>query len=399
MSNSSSTASPVASLVDSAVDSPSPAARLARAALGLLPGLSESEVLARLRASNRSSDLQQRVLAFYLEEVDSRRLHQSYGHHSTARFAEDLLGIDRRRASELVAVGRLLLSLPTLDRAFCEGRISWSKILLLRSVVVPEHEQKWLERALASSVRELALAVKQARPGGAPREPGTTRGLPEVRFRVEMEVDVLTHQKLDLAKQKLSAEVGHPVGDAELLSELAEIFLNLEADGTVPGRTRVDSSLYRIVLHPAPEDGPTGRGAGAPLVVETEIGPVPIDGNADDGPLAAVRSDCICCEAEVVEVSDIPAGREAGAGARVLRSEGHGDGQGEGTGRGAGRDTGTDGRNTAGTTLPPHQPRRGCAGGCSTGTTSAAAAAAPATASPPTTSSSAPTTGRPTWRT
>ena len=61
------------------------------------------------------------------------------------------------RTRELLRVGRLLLSLPLLDRASCEGRINGSKLLLLPRGASPEHEAAWLERTEALPCRRLAL--------------------------------------------------------------------------------------------------------------------------------------------------------------------------------------------------------------------------------------------------
>jgi hypothetical protein len=124
--------------------------------------------------------------------------------------------------------------------------------------------------------------VAQSKPGAPPRRPGGGKGLPEVRFRVDMQVGVLTHRKFDLAKQKLAAERGAVVDDAQCLDVLAGLFLDLEEDGSVEGRNRVRSSLYRIVLR---ED------ASAPgeLLADTELGPVPVEEQA-----------CIRCDADVV---------------------------------------------------------------------------------------------------
>jgi Holliday junction DNA helicase RuvB len=245
-----------------------PDARRALAAYDMVQGLSVKEVEARLVLASRLEETGQRALAFYLAEVADRGLHQAAGHSSVAAYAEALLGLDRRRTSELVAAGRRLLELPAVDLAFCEQRIAWTKVLLLLRVAAPEHEAAWLARALALPTRALGREVALARPGHAPRRPGGTKGLPPVRFRVRADVSAVAHQKLDLAKQKLSAERGEPVGEAELLEVLAETFLNLEEDGSVPGRTRVDASLYRVVLRPE----------GDALLVDTDdLGPLPVE--------------------------------------------------------------------------------------------------------------------------
>ena len=237
-------------------------------AVELRHGLAVAEVHNHLARGLWLRDTGQRILAFYLTEMATRRLHQRTGHSSTAQYAEARLGLEPRRTRELIAVGKALLALPAIDGAFCEERIGWSKVLLLMRVANPEHETAWLERALALNCRGLALEVRLSRAGGPPRKPGDRKGLPEVRFPVSMSLPTLAHRKFELAKQKLSAERGRPMTDAECVEAFAELFLDLEEDGSVEGRTRVSSSLYRIVLR---EDGPAGE-----VVADTELGPVPV---------------------------------------------------------------------------------------------------------------------------
>jgi Holliday junction DNA helicase RuvB len=260
--------------------------RQALEAAGLVPGLPLAEIHARLEAGLRLHDTGQRVLAFYLNEMDVGRLHQASGHGSTAHYAEARLGIDRRRTSELIAVGKKLLTLELVDHAFCRQEIGWSKVLLLVGVATPEHQEAWLDRARKLSCRALALEVRLSKPGSPPRPPGERKGLPEIRFRFDADVGTLTYGKLERAKQKLSAESGRSVTDAEFLDVMADLFLQLEEDGSVPGRTRVSSSLYRIVLRPE---------AGGGLVMDSEVGPLPV---ADGEP--------ILCDGEVVPAADAP---------------------------------------------------------------------------------------------
>lgn len=254
-------------------------------AAGLVQGLPLSELHARLQMGMRLEDTGQRVLAFYLNEMEVGRLYQATGHGSTAHYAEARLGMDRRRTSELTSVGKKLLTLPAIDNAFCRQELGWSKVALLVTVATTEHEEAWLARARELSFRDLALEVRLTKPGSPPRGPGERKGLPEIRFKVDVAVGVLTHGKLDLAKKKLSTECGRLVNDAECLDALADLFLQLEEDGSVPGKTRVLSSLYRIVLRPDDD----GRG----LLMESDLGPLPIEGG-----------DAIRCDGEVVSLRD-----------------------------------------------------------------------------------------------
>ena len=260
-------------------------------------GLGLSCVRDHLHIGLRLGDAGQRILAFYLVELEDRRLYQACGHASTVSFAEHELELDRRRTGELIRIGRKLLELPAIDAAFLAGLLGWSKLLLLTRVAVQAHDEAWLARAQALTCRDLAREVKLSRPGRPPRAPGERKGLPEVRFPVKATLDVLAWQKLELAKQKLAAELGRTVSDADFLDLMAEMALQTEEDGTIPGRTHVSASLYRIVLRPAAEPG-ARRDTGA-LVAETQEGLLPIDGGDD-----VVRSGAVRCDAACLHIHD-----------------------------------------------------------------------------------------------
>ncbi len=108
--------------------------------LHLVAGLSPEEVQRRLQEVNRATDLGHRMLAFYLWEMQERRLFQLSGHASAVHFATTRLGMSRRRARELVAAGGMLAKLEVLDGAFCRGELSWSKVRLLTEVAVADTE-------------------------------------------------------------------------------------------------------------------------------------------------------------------------------------------------------------------------------------------------------------------
>jgi hypothetical protein len=218
-------------------------ARRLLAETDLVQGLGIQEVETRLQVGLRLHDARHRILAFYLADMDARGLHQERGFSTLVHYARERLGLSKRRAYELLRAGQKLLELPSIDRAFAEQRIGWSKVQLLVKVATPEHEEAWLERALALTVRELEREIARSKEGQAPRKPGDQRGLSHIKFSIGAKVSPLTHRKWDRAKAKLSAELGHPLSDAEVLDLMAEMCLGTDADGTIPGRKAVHGSL------------------------------------------------------------------------------------------------------------------------------------------------------------
>jgi hypothetical protein len=260
---------------------PSAPPQAPREEIPMREGLPAVEVRRLLALAARRHETGARQLAFYLVEMEERRLYQETGHDSTAFYAEARLALDRRRTSELLRIGRTLLELRDVDAAFCDGRLSWSKVLILAGVVTPKYEAEWLERALALDCRALAALARTSKPGGPPRKPGNTKGLPEIRFPLGMRVGVVEHALIEQAQAKLSAELDRQIPLTELFLTLCSDFLTTEADGSMPGRKRVDSSLYRVILRNE------GSAAEPCLVVDTDEGPLPVD-----------EPEMLCCDAQ-----------------------------------------------------------------------------------------------------
>ena len=132
-------------------------------------------------------------------------------------------------------------------------------------MATPETEGEWVERAKAASQEELERMVKVSHLGDPPPK---AEGLPEARFPVRVELDALQWAKWEKARAKLLDEGGFEEGvrDVDVVMEMAELVLASDAEGNVPGRRKVDGSLYRVIL---------AKGDGEPHVV-TEDGDVPV---------------------------------------------------------------------------------------------------------------------------
>ncbi len=123
-------------------------------------------------------------------------------------------------------------------------------------------------------VEEVERIVRQSRVGDAPPK---GEGLPQAWFTVKARMDPVQSQTWENAVAKLRAEMGCPeeLSLEEVMVEMARMVLVSEADGSMPGRTPVDGSLYKVVVA---EQGST---------VEGEDGSEPIDAAT----LEAVTSD------------------------------------------------------------------------------------------------------------
>jgi hypothetical protein len=219
----------------------------------------------------RAGEACQRALAFYLAEMEARRLHQALGFPSTVHFAIHRLGISAGRARDLLRAGRRLEQLAELDAAFARGELSWSKVRRIARVASPENQARWIERCRALTAEQVEAITAKAQEGDDP--PSLEKGLPQANFVLRFHVAALEREMFEQARAKLAAETGRVITDAELLGELLRLFLASQADGTVPGRKRVDASLFRVVVRA----GSGGERSDASAAALAECGPVVVD--------------------------------------------------------------------------------------------------------------------------
>ncbi len=254
-------------------------------------GLPLEEIRERVGVAYAGAGLRHRVVCFYLQEVDCRKLYQLAGFGTTARWAARCFGMSRREARDLLAAGQALLELPQIDEAFAQGRLCWSKVRLLVRVATPEHEGAWLKRALETAIDEFTLEVKLARRGQAPRNRDDRKGLPEVRLRVEALVPPDVYAKRERAIARLHEEAGRLLEEWECLEAMYDLVLAMPHEGET---AVTENSPYTVIVNTCACCGHDGDDQGAHATVETEDGPIAIS------PLTA---GLVACDGKLVEAS------------------------------------------------------------------------------------------------
>jgi Holliday junction DNA helicase RuvB len=253
------------------------------ASLTLEEGLAFADIEQRIGVAYTAAGLRHRVVAFYLQQVDARRLHQLAGFKSTPRYGMARFGMSRREARELLAAGKALQDLPLIDDAFAQGELCWSKVRELIKVAVARHEDRWLELARRLPIDQLALEVRLARAGEPPRDRDDRKGLPEVRLRLNTALPPDVYAKIERARRKIEDQSGRPLEEWEYQEAAADLVLSLRDDGTIEGKTRSDESCYCAVVHADAN------------CVETEDG---------DLPISPETAEMIACDAGVIDTAN-----------------------------------------------------------------------------------------------
>lgn len=235
-------------------------------ALHLHFGLDAKALEKTILLHNRTHDAARRALAFYLDDMQSRGLHQSLGYVSAVQFARQRLDMSRRMARTLIAVGKHLRDLPLIDDAFCNGKLSWSKVRLLVKVATSEVEEAWLAKSEGISCEQLEAAICGAEKGQLPRDDGI--GLPTAKFKFTAKLGTLGLESLEMARKKYFDEIGVECDDAEFLETLIGSYLGQSET------EKAKSSTYQIAIGHCPSCEKSH--------VNTEDGPMELTGSETD---------------------------------------------------------------------------------------------------------------------
>ena len=136
--------------------------------VGLVAGLPVEELARRLAVALRMGEACQRALAFYLHEMEARRLSQALGFPSTVHFAVNRLGLSKGTARDLLRAGRRLEELGELDAAFARGELCWSKVRCIARVASPDNQGKWIERCRDLTAAQVEGITRCANEGDDP---------------------------------------------------------------------------------------------------------------------------------------------------------------------------------------------------------------------------------------
>jgi hypothetical protein len=269
---------------------------------GLEAGLSVKDVHRRALVAHLWGQQAERRLAFYLREMDERRLYRDMGCSDVFHYATTALGLDRRRARALLRLAETLERLPAVAEAFEAGQLGWTKVREIAPIAHEGNEGEWLEKALTLTSRELEQAV--ARAGGRPARSLAAAEVvaapdgdgEEVELTLRMPVSVFGMWQD--AVRKAREEGGGSVTEPEAFEYVCREFLN------TPFQERDVNNPYSLALYVCKKCG------------EGEVA-------TPDGPIAVKPSEvgAALCDARVLDVEREAEGRAFGKGWPLLGPE------------------------------------------------------------------------------
>ena len=110
----------------------------------------------------------QKALAFWINEIDTRKIYREFGCSNIYHYATSHLALGEHTIAELLRTGKALEKLPLLSQAYEKGEISSTHIREITRVATPETESFWYEAAKKSTTRQIEKLVAFSPKGGLP---------------------------------------------------------------------------------------------------------------------------------------------------------------------------------------------------------------------------------------
>lgn len=263
-------------------------------------------------------DAAMHVLLRDIRVLDESRAWHDLGALSCADYLSWRIGMGLGTAREKVRVARALGSLPLVDAALAQGRLSYSKVRAITRVATAENEELLLEMAMASTAAQLEKICRLYRQT-APRERGdddrrwvTHRPTDDGMVRISMQLGA-DEAATVLKAIDVSAAAGGP---ADRVVAMAEAVLAGQAGGDAAAAGDADDGQG------APDD--QGAGAGPrlrrPVEVMFHVDAETLIGHAHDTGygVSAEISRRLCCDAGIVPVLE-QQGKTIDVGRRTRR--------------------------------------------------------------------------------
>ncbi|MHC9539556.1 MAG: HNH endonuclease [Vulcanimicrobiota bacterium] len=134
----------------------------------LTHGLSGPEVHRRALEARKLFGKAQKALAFWINEIDARKIYRELGCSNIYHYATSHLALGEHTIAEMLRTGKALENLPLLSQAYEKGEISSTHVREITRVATPEIESFWYEATKKSTTRQIEKLVAFSPKGGLP---------------------------------------------------------------------------------------------------------------------------------------------------------------------------------------------------------------------------------------
>ena len=122
--------------------------------------VSAAEADRRLEKAVHDHERSEKLICFYLHEIERRRFYTAFGFENIHDYALERFGFCRSKTRALLLLAYRLTRLPRLTEALAKGRVGWTKAAKVASTATTETDEEWTERAVNSSYRDLEMLLR-----------------------------------------------------------------------------------------------------------------------------------------------------------------------------------------------------------------------------------------------
>jgi hypothetical protein len=119
-----------------------------------------------------------------LQLAEKHEVHHLRGHSSLYNYAISELGLSENIAYNLITVARKAIQVPELKTQLEAGTLTLTNARRVASVLTPENQSEWIEKATSLSSRELEKEIAKVRPQEA--TPERTSYVSDDRLKLEL---------------------------------------------------------------------------------------------------------------------------------------------------------------------------------------------------------------------
>ncbi len=158
-----------------------------------------------------------------IQEVEKHLVFLKRKHASLFAYVTTELKLGEHTALSLIAIARKAREVPELKVRMANGSLTLSNARRVASVITPENQKEWLEKATTLSQKRLEKEIVRVRPGEAVQEKASY----VTAERVRLEVGLWERSMLELrhAQDLLSQAKQRPVSLEETLETLTREFI------------------------------------------------------------------------------------------------------------------------------------------------------------------------------
>jgi 5-methylcytosine-specific restriction endonuclease McrA len=156
-------------------------------------------------------------------KVDDRKVFRELGYPSLFAYVVGALKLTEAQAYQFIGVARKSREVPELKEAIHQGSLNVSTARRIVSVITPENQKSWIDKATSLPQKKLEMEVAKENPTPEVRE--KLKPIAEARLEMRTGISQALSTKLARIRDLLSQKRGKAASMEEALEAMAECYL------------------------------------------------------------------------------------------------------------------------------------------------------------------------------